>query len=432
MTNMSKEGGLSLRITMKSKFSSLLIFVFLLSMLASPFSSAAQSGEQKPSLVALGDSITYGWNLDQDRTKPSTHAFPYLIGDGYFQVNNLSYPGWTSENLLTAFETNPAYGQAIADADMITLSIGSNDLLQAANLSELLASGKPITDPAELLALQQKVAAASLKLSENLQTIIGFIRVQNPDAPIVFYNIYNPFGPSTDQFAGFVHSIGEQIVNGVNASVITPVAEGSQSILVDAYTAFNGKQASYILPNDIHPTVEGQQVLANIASDAILPLLPQEWKLVDGNWMYKHGWNLKKGWLHDKGAWYYLDKSTGIMQTGWELVDGNWYYLNQSGAMKTGWYKENSTWYHLSASGAMSKGWLWKDNQWYYFGKSGAMKTGWYEENGTWYYLNTSGEMAKGWKLVGKTWYYFYSNGKMAHDTTIEGYKINSLGVWVK
>jgi hypothetical protein len=40
-----------------------------------------------------------------------------------------------------------------------------------------------------------------------------------------------------------------------------------------------------------------------------------------------------KGWLNDKGTWYYLNES-GVMKTGWiKAQDDKWYYLNSSGAM---------------------------------------------------------------------------------------------------
>jgi transglutaminase/protease-like cytokinesis protein 3 len=45
----------------------------------------------------------------------------------------------------------------------------------------------------------------------------------------------------------------------------------------------------------------------------------------------------------------------------------------------------------------------------------------WYTEGNVW---------ATGWKLIDKNWYYFYSDGYMAHDTTINGYYLNSGGAW--
>ena len=76
-------------------------------------------------------------------------------------------------------------------------------------------------------------------------------------------------------------------------------------------------------------------------------------------------------------------------QNGWKLNNGTFSYLVQ-GRKYTGWAK--------------------LDGEWYYFDNNGVMKTGWIQDGGNWYYL--------------------YNNGKMAHDTTIDGYYLNSSGVW--
>lgn len=46
----------------------------------------------------------------------------------------------------------------------------------------------------------------------------------------------------------------------------------------------------------------------------------------------------------------------------------------------------------------------------------------WYTEGNSW---------ATGWKQINGDWYYFYSDGYMAHDTTVEGYYLNSNGTWI-
>ena len=73
--------------------------------------------------------------------------------------------------------------------------------------------------------------------------------------------------------------------------------------------------------------------------------------------------------------------------------------------------------------------WSQQNNIWYYL-ENGNKKTGWLNDNGTWYYLKEDGAMATGWILDKGNWYYFYSNGSMAHDTTIDGYYLNSSGAW--
>lgn len=133
---------------------------------------------------------------------------------------------------------------------------------------------------------------------------------------------------------------------------------------------------------------------------------------------------LARGWVKDfpltydedklKAApWYYLDPTTGIMQTGWQYFGNKWYYLRSSGAMATGWYQDGSTWYYLDQP-------------------NGDMKTGWQYLGNKWYYLRSSGAMVTGWFQVGSKWYYAYSSGALAVNTTVDGYSVNYNGEWVQ
>ena len=133
---------------------------------------------------------------------------------------------------------------------------------------------------------------------------------------------------------------------------------------------------------------------------------------------------LARGWVKDfpltydedklKAApWYYLDPTTGIMQTGWQYLGNKWYYLRSSGAMATGWYQDGSTWYYLDA-------------------ENGDMKTGWQNLGNKWYYLRSSGAMATGWFQVGSKWYYAYGSGALAVNTTVDGYSVNYNGEWIQ
>lgn len=70
----------------------------------------------------------------------------------------------------------------------------------------------------------------------------------------------------------------------------------------------------------------------------------------------------------------------------------------------------NNWWYSDDNAVGYVTGWKNIDNDWYYFDNSGFMKTGWLNYNGS--------------------WYYFHTQGNMAHDCYIEGYYINSNGVW--
>jgi len=53
----------------------------------------------------------------------------------------------------------------------------------------------------------------------------------------------------------------------------------------------------------------------------------------------------------------------------------------------------------------------------------------WKQNNDGWWYT-VDNSYATGWKEIDGKWYYFNSNGYMAHDTTIDGYSLNSSGAW--
>lgn len=136
------------------------------------------------------------------------------------------------------------------------------------------------------------------------------------------------------------------------------------------------------------------------------------------------------GWAKVDGQWYYC--KSGVMQTGWLPLGNTWYYLTPSGQMATGWQLINNTWYYFSSSGAMKTGWLLLGNTWYYLKSWGGMKTGWQLIGNTWYYLKDWGGMATGWSWIDGKCYYFYESGQMAANTTVDGYRLNTSGQWVR
>lgn len=140
-----------------------------------------------------------------------------------------------------------------------------------------------------------------------------------------------------------------------------------------------------------------------------------------------------KTWEQINGEWYYFD-ALGTESTGWQLIDKKWYYFDTNGVMCSGWKQVEGVWYYLSGKndGAMRTGWLKNGNVWYYLKGNGAMATGWQWIGGKWYYLTSSGAMAANrWIESGGKWYYVGSDGAMLQNTTINGYRLDSNGVWL-
>lgn len=72
------------------------------------------------------------------------------------------------------------------------------------------------------------------------------------------------------------------------------------------------------------------------------------------------------------------------------------------------------------------------DNKEYCFDNTGNLGKGWVQKDNNWIYTDKQGIVQHGWKNISGSWYFFNPLGHMEHDTVIEGYTINSNGVWVK
>gem|GEM_PF-6650846 len=111
-----------------------------------------------------------------------------------------------------------------------------------------------------------------------------------------------------------------------------------------------------------------------------------EWKLDAIGWWYQYtnGTYPKAEWKQIGGSWYYFDAS-GYMATGWRFLDGKWYWLN------------------LGTGRMVRNDWIWYQDYWYYLGSDGAMVTGWLEYKEAWYFLSTVNDRYYGHMLRNQT-----------------------------
>ena len=242
---------------MKHIFRTIILLLIASLVLATP--AFAKNDNAKKSLVALGDSIPFGYNLGEDNLEPSKYAFPYLMGDAAdLRVRNLAVPGWRTDHLLPAIQHDQKFRQAIRHADYITLNIGSNDLLLALHAANARSGGNPL-----LFQLYLNEELQSSPMLENLSGILLEISSLT-DASVVLYNIYNPFQTNDP-----LHGIGTQFLPALNGSMVQIPILFQNVKIADAYTAYGSNQAEYVRINDIHPTIAGQQKLAEIGLEAL-------------------------------------------------------------------------------------------------------------------------------------------------------------------
>ncbi len=234
--------------------------------------------------VALGDSIAGGYGLEDVPKESYVGRVAAALEDRYgaVRLKNFGENGLRSDELLEILEEedngqHASYVEAIQEADLITLSIGSNDLLQYlsrdVNLQDLKKNGDRL------------FTEACRKFSENIPGILDIISRNAPNAQIFVNNIYNPcndisFGIS-EEAAKNLEQMAEQYIQKLNRgfetkrvqSVFNPKKKTKNSqryTLVDVKGAF--EQSDEKLINmmiswrsiDPHPNREGHRVIAEL------------------------------------------------------------------------------------------------------------------------------------------------------------------------
>ena len=281
--------------TMRKRIlSTLLALCLALSLL--PASALAAGGEQK-SYVALGDSITTGYGLAENET-----GFAKQVADSNgYTLTNLAQDGATSTDLLEVVKSE-ANADTLKNADLITVTIGGNDLMNAlyAYLAEeynnkqnsdtpitaadvkasLAGTLSEIPQVAMLSFAASKIpdfpdsTAANTALSTfatNFSSIISAIKGNNSSAEIIVVNQYNPYSRlSTGNLLDL--SALDSAVQALNTAISSGATAGYT--VADVYTAFeeateNPCNASVSLPSinlDFHPNAAGHSLIASTIS----------------------------------------------------------------------------------------------------------------------------------------------------------------------
>ena len=226
----------------------------------------------------------------------------------------------------------------------------------------------------------------------------------------------------------------ELLVNADNPSeIIFGLGAGLVSLLeffpnLDVSTAgFHEYTAPYYIEYlGLETTVNAKICIGDLSQ-----LEKGEWVYTNGKWWYKHGDGsyTTNGWEYIDGYWYFFD-DYGYMKTGWTWVNGSCYYLYSDGHMAC---NETIDGYYVNSSGVwIPNEWVYTSGKWWYKHGDGSYTTnGWEYIDGYWYFFDASGYMKTGWTWVNGSCYYLYSDGHMASNETIDGYYVNSSGVWI-
>ena len=222
----------------KRILSVILCIVLLLGVL-----SVAAAAADRPFYLVLGDSIAYGSGL----ANPKEAVYGKIVADtnGY-DYANYAVPGHTTANLMKRMETETVR-DAIARADIISISIGGNNFLLG-NLNGLLFDGIVKTDYTRL----DEIAAG---FYEDLGAIVAAIRAQNPDTAIVLQTLYNPQ-------TGYVGDVYQQGADRLNEKVRAfDTAHPGEILIADVGAALTDSDRDFA-EDRIHPSAAGNEKIA--------------------------------------------------------------------------------------------------------------------------------------------------------------------------
>ncbi|PID03296.1 N-acetylmuramoyl-L-alanine amidase [Sporosarcina sp. P2] len=256
--------------TKKSFSYVVLAFALVLQMAILPLQASAADPEKAPTWIspinylALGDSLAAGVTPNNELGKGYTDFLAEeLATSEVLQASNkgFSYPGYKTDDVLRDFEmdvTKPIVGighsdktaslhQSVKEADLITLTIGANDVLPKFTFDD---KGTPQFNPEEL-------QAAIMKVGMNTQKILAKIYQLNPAAQVYVMGYYNPFPYLSPQNQPVVNqlviTLNDAIKKGMTGTTAQFV-ETSKKIAEDPYTYLPN-------PKNIHLSQAGYKVV---------------------------------------------------------------------------------------------------------------------------------------------------------------------------
>ena len=180
----------------------------------------------------------------------------------------------------------------VSEADIIHVSILGNDLLQSMNMNDVV-----------LEAAQDKydiINGIAATASENIAVIVDRLKELNPDALIIFQNVYNPLSEKSTLVdeptratlsaeygieEGDLRELGSGILDRLNGVLDNYLKDHPDAfVIADARSEFDRifeedyeRGKGLIYPDYIHPSNEGHAVLADLAQGIL-----EERGLVDG------------------------------------------------------------------------------------------------------------------------------------------------------
>ncbi|WP_273850496.1 SGNH/GDSL hydrolase family protein [Guptibacillus spartinae] len=214
-------------------------------------------------IVGLGDSLTKGSGDSTDQGYIGRLA-ANLERDTNTSilVENYAVHGRQTPKLYKMLEEDQTKS-SLAEADLVVMSIGGNDLMKVVKEHFL---------DLQIDVFQQE----QTNYVERLDAIMKRIRSINPEAPILFIGLYNPL---LENFQSVTEI--DQIVQRWNGASQATVEKDDHTTFVPIYELFSSVDENLFFEDGFHPNDQGYELIARqiqyrLKQDAIVEEIPFE------------------------------------------------------------------------------------------------------------------------------------------------------------
>ncbi len=284
-----------------NKSISLMIITILMIIHMCPVISMAKTDYK--TYVALGDSIAYGYGLENKDTESYAQKVRGKCNISTDNFNNLAVSGMTCAEFYQKIQEDE-YTNAIKKAELLTVSIGSNELLGLVTKTVAEVTGVTQGDPDFVSKVQSTFLAASMtekvqmltsiynkftseemkveieraiaSYETNWKNSVEYIKQINPDIQIIateFYNPYYEIALASYDLGGYV----DEQIKKLNNILTTQSNSEKEYKIAKIYEAFNTTNPRITNVNisisnlnvDPHPNAAGHEVIYSKIVDVL-------------------------------------------------------------------------------------------------------------------------------------------------------------------
>ena len=290
------------------KLIDILIILIIISNILAPLQSIANSSLFSK-YVAMGDSIAYGYGLSNRDTQSYAQIVRSKLNIPASNFQNIAVSGMTCKEYYEKITTDTSYQDSIKSADLITVSIGSNELLGIAinavsNVTGISSNDSDFEEKAKNAFLnanrieqlrmlhdiysyftsneiKQQINLSISTYTEYWEKSYQYIKTINPNVTLVatqFYNPYYEISLLSYDLGGFVD---EPIVK-MNRILEEKSDSGNNYKIAKIYNDFNTTNPRLTNVNisladkqfmlDPHPNITGHSKIATRILDVLSSL----------------------------------------------------------------------------------------------------------------------------------------------------------------